>query len=67
MIHAQALRLQCGGLGGLQQALGLDVPDVHRMIGVAHQRHTSLTELPWDELVHAIVGWRGRARRAPAR
>ena len=66
LIHMQALRLQCGGLVALQQVLGTTERDVHRMVGAAHERHGSLTELPWAALVAALVAWqpprRGRAR-----
>jgi hypothetical protein len=62
----QGLRLQCGGLVALQQVLGVPERDVHRMVGTAHERHGSLTELPWDALVAALAAWqpprRGRAR-----
>jgi hypothetical protein len=41
--------------------------DVHRMVGVAHERHGSLTELPWAPLVAALAAWqpprRGRAHK----
>jgi hypothetical protein len=66
LIHMQALRLQCGGLVALQQVLDSAGRDVHRMVGMAHERHGSLTELPWEPLVTALVAWqppkRGRAR-----
>ena len=66
LIHMQALRLQCGGLTALQQVLGSADRDVHRMVGAAHERHGSLTELPWAALVEALAAWqpprRGRAR-----
>jgi len=66
LIHMQALRLQCGGLVALQQVLGNNEPDVHRMVGAAQERHGSLTELPWDTLVAALAAWqpprRGRSR-----
>lgn len=63
VIHAQALRLHCGGLLGLQSALGVDQPDVHVMVGVAQQRHDSLTQLPWDAIVRDITAWRPIRRR----
>ena len=67
LIHMQALRLQCGGLNALQQVLGCAGRDVHRMVGTAHERHGSLTELPWATLVAALAAWepprRGRARK----
>ena len=66
LIHMQALRLQCGGLTALQQVLGGAERDVHRLVGIAHERHGSLTELPWAPRVDALAAWqppkRGRAR-----
>ena len=66
MIHAHALRLQCGGLLGLQQSLGAAQADVHRMVGVAHERFGSLTELPWEAIVHALKQWQSHRPRRPA-
>lgn len=63
MIHAQALRLHCGGLIALQQALGSADVDVHAMVGAAHERHGSLTALPWEAIVRAIALWQPRSRR----
>lgn len=65
--HAKALRLQCGGLAGLQQALGSAQPEVHQMVMQAHERWGSLLDAPWAEIVAAIVAWQPRARRAPPR
>lgn len=65
LLHTQALRVQCGGLGGLQTALQADTPDVHRMVGQAQARHGSLTELPWDEIVAAMRAWSPRRRHTP--
>ncbi len=66
MMHAQALRLHCGGLIGLKDALGLDHVDVHAMVGIAHARHGSLTELPWDSIVRTIASWQPQRRRRRA-
>jgi len=67
LIHMQALRLQCGGLSAMRQVLGDDVGDIHGMVGLAHERHGSLTELPWAPIVAALVQWqpprRGRGTR----
>ena len=63
VVHAQALRLQCGGLVGLQQALGATQANVHRMVGIAHERYGSLTEVPWDAIVDAIKAWQSRRPR----
>jgi hypothetical protein len=65
LIHAQALRLQCGGLKGMQRALEAPSADVHRMVGAAHERHGSLTDLPWEAIVQVLVEWQPhRSRRA---
>jgi hypothetical protein len=67
LIHAQALRLQCGGVAALAHVLGQGTGDVHALVGLAHERHGSLTDLPWSELVLALMHWQaprhGRARR----
>jgi len=64
VMHAQSLRLQCGGLLGLQQALAAPAPDVHRMVAAAHERHASLTDLPWASIVQVVAQWQPhRARR----
>ena len=67
MIHAQALRLHCGGLVGLQRALGDAPPDVHAMVGAAHERYGSLMQLPWDAIVRDIAGWQPHRRRGTAK
>jgi hypothetical protein len=65
LIHAQALRLQCGGLLGMQRALEVPLADVHRMVGAAHERHGSLTDLPWQSIVQVLVQWQPhRSRRS---
>lgn len=63
LMHAQALRLHCGGLRGLQLVLAAERADVHSMVVTAQQRHGSLTELPWDSIVREVIGWLPRVRR----
>ncbi len=63
LIHMQALRLQCGGLTALRQVLCAPDADVHGLVGLAHDRLGSLTELPWDTLVPALVAWQPQRRR----
>ena len=62
LTHATVMRLQCGGLRGLQQALAASRADVHRMVRQAQDEHGSLTGLPWDQIVQTIVAWRPRRR-----
>lgn len=66
LIHVQGLRLQCGGLTALGQELGVAERDVHRMVGMAHERHGSLAELPWASIVAALAAWQPprRGRRS---
>jgi hypothetical protein len=66
LMHGKALQLQCGGLRGLQRALDAPQADVHRMVGLAHEQHGSLLDLPWQALVEAIVAWQPRRRRPGA-
>lgn len=66
LVHAKALQLQCGGLRGLQHVLDAPSADVHGLIGLAHERHGSLLDLPWQQLVDAIAAWQPRRRRPGA-
>lgn len=65
LVHAQVLRLQCGGVEGLQRALGAGHRDVHGLVALAQARHGSLTEIPWDTVVQALRDWAPRRRRPP--
>ena len=62
LTHATVMRLHCGGIKGLQQALDAERPDVHRLIAQAQQVHGGLTELPWPRIVAKIVAWQSRRR-----
>jgi hypothetical protein len=73
MLHAQAMRLQCGGVAALREHLrgpgAQEEPqatDVHRLVLAAQERHRSLADLPWAELVPRMQAWAPR-RRGPAR
>ncbi|MGH8670897.1 MAG: hypothetical protein ACREUA_02515 [Burkholderiales bacterium] len=60
--HAVTMKLQCGGLRGLQEALGAAESDAHQLVNAARQRWGSLLNLPWAEIVRAVVAWQGRRR-----
>ena len=66
LLHVHAVRLQCGGLLGVQQALGAARPDVHQLISAAHERFGSLTELPWASIVQSLSQWRPHRPRRMA-
>jgi hypothetical protein len=67
MMHAQALRLYCGGVVALQRCLDAARPDVHAMVGTARERFGGLSGLPWPQLVRELAAWRGRRPRPPVR
>jgi hypothetical protein len=60
--HALMMKLQCGGLLGLQQALGASRSDAHQLMQDARQRWGDFLDLPWQDIVHAVVAWQGRQR-----
>jgi hypothetical protein len=65
--HAMVMKIQCGGLQGLQQTLDPEAPapDVHRLVRLGRERHGELEELPFSEIVKGIAAWQGRRRRPP--
>lgn len=66
--HAKELRMQCGGLKGLQKSLpelasGLDeVDDVFSLIELALARHGALETLPYAGIVQEVVHFAPRRR-----
>ncbi len=70
--HAKAIKIQCGGLLGLQQALDpfveeARVADVHALVTRALKRFESMSEVPYDTIVRFVNQYRGRSlsRRSP--
>jgi len=65
LTHAMVMKIQCGGLAGLKQALAPEAhaPDVHRLVRTASERHGSLDALPFSEIVKGVAAWQGRKRR----
>jgi hypothetical protein len=66
LVHAKALQLQCGGVLALQQALQAEQPDVHRLVGLAHERWGSLMDAPWGDIVADLSAWQPRRRHRSA-
>jgi hypothetical protein len=60
--HAVAMKLQCGGLAGLQRALAATGADVHCLVTAAKERWGSLPDLPWQHIVRSVGAWQGRRR-----
>lgn len=67
--HAKELKIQCGGLKGLQRSLtNLDnVEDVFSLIESALAEHGSLESFPYSEIVQGVVHFEGRKRGSPPR
>jgi hypothetical protein len=51
--HAQEMRIQCGGLKGLQYSLDEsdDVCDVYALVAMARQKFGDLADLPYSRIV----------------
>lgn len=62
MVHAKTMKLQCGGLQGLQAALGAPDREVHAMVQQVLANGNSLLDLPWQDIVNAIALWQLRKR-----
>ncbi|HUY03479.1 MAG TPA: hypothetical protein VMV33_09355 [Rhodocyclaceae bacterium] len=64
--HALEMKLQCGGLRGLQQALlGTEgTIDAHALLEQALVRYGSLAELPYSRIIQGVAAWSGRKRTA---
>jgi hypothetical protein len=57
LTHAQEMRVQCGGLKGLQYVLDEDaeVDNVDALMESAVQKWGGLEEIPYSEVVHAAA------------
>lgn len=64
LTHAEEMRVQCGGLQGLQQVLDgtTDVEDIDKLVGNALQRWGRLDLIPYSEVVHAAVATHRKRR-----
>ena len=63
--HAAELRLQCGGLAGVAEALGeppAPPADIHALVSRARDAFGGLLGLPFETVVAAIVRYPGRGR-----
>lgn len=68
--HAKELRVQCGGLLGLQGAEGEPdereangVANITRLIQTAMNNHRTLDRLPFQEIVRGVTAFEVRRRR----
>lgn len=65
--HAKELKLQCGGLKGLQQlaagAPAETVENVYGLLAGSIKRYGSIEELPYQEMIVSIREYEARPRR----
>lgn len=62
--HALEMKLQCGGLRGLQQALdeSAATPEVHALLARTLARYGTLEEAPYSRIIQGVAAWTGRKR-----
>ncbi|MDD5242277.1 MAG: hypothetical protein PHG47_11250 [Sulfuricella sp.] len=69
--HAKHVKVQCGGLLGLQGVLRPEwteeqpVADIRELVLEAQTRFGSLQELPYNEIIRGIAGFQARRRSGP--
>lgn len=63
--HAKKIKIQCGGVNGLQLLDGSNDmdKDVHKLLGSAIEHFGSLDQLPFEQIVRSVVSFEGRKRR----
>jgi len=63
--HAKKIKIQCGGINGLQMLDGATqvVKDVNQLLNHAIERYGDMERLPYEEIVRSVVTFEGRKRR----
>lgn len=66
--HGKDIKVQCGGLLGIQRALGDQpslppVPNVFALVGAAQTKFGGFSQLPFGEIVQSVVAYEARRRR----
>lgn len=64
LTHAQEMKVQCGGLAGLQRTLGGAgaVGDIGALVQTAGRSGNGLEGLPWPEIMQSVAAWQARRR-----
>ena len=66
--HAKEMKVQAGGLLGLQRALrpelstAIQVDDIHSLVNLAKTTYGELEQLPYSAIVQTIAAYQGRRR-----
>ena len=65
--HNMEIRVQVGGLHGMEQLLGSDqqgiIGDIHGLITTVEAEYGNLDNLPFDRIVQSISRYQGRKSR----
>jgi hypothetical protein len=64
--HAKEIKVQCGGLRGLQRLFDQEanlVENIHALVGKIQRRFASMQDVPYLEVVKEIAAYEGRRRR----
>lgn len=64
--HAKEVKVQCGGLLGVQRLFeseATSVGNVHALVGEVQKRFGTMQDLPFQEVVKVIAVYEGRRRR----
>ncbi len=65
--HTKELKLQCGGLLGVERATRPDasgpVANIIGVLSAAEKRYDGLANLPYQEIIHAVHHYEPRPRR----
>lgn len=67
--HGKDIKVQCGGLLGIQRALGdppalPPVANVFALVSAAQAKYTRFDQLPFGEIVQSVVAYESRPRRS---
>ena len=68
--HTKEMKVQCGGLQGLQRVLARGSPtaaveDVSALVQAALARYLALEQLPYSEIMQTVAAFEIRRRRTP--
>jgi len=63
--HAKKIKIQCGGINGLQMLDGATQmdKDVNQLLNHAFEQYGEMEQLPYEEIMRSVVTFEGRKRR----
>lgn len=65
LTHAHEMKVQCGGLAGLQQTLtdAAEIGDIHALVQAACRSPGGLAGLPYSAIIQSVAAFQMRRRR----